>query len=315
MANPIYSILGNTENSFSIVFALLLSYHKIFLEWLIKKCDLKNGLAITDIETEKYLDSQENRIDILINLTDGFRIGIENKKWTGFQENQILRYKESSYFINSEKSKLVVLTPSKYYWGDTTIDQSVKKINYREVIDFLKNNNPSNSILINDVINLFSEVEMSPLSLDEIKSMTYFASANAKLNSVLQILRKKDDGRIENSTGLYKLFYRSYGEYLFYFGFRFGTDWYIKYPLLNNNPECIVYLRSYNSNINLIENILLEKFNSLKSIFPDDILNCLELLNGEVKLIVRKNISDFENIDDISKWFNLIDSKIQSNFA
>jgi hypothetical protein len=315
MANRIANIIGNNENAFSIAVALCLCYEKELFGWLLKKCGINDKCGIKEITTEKNLGSIENRIDIYISLTNGFRIGIENKKWAVFQKDQIERYLSSSSFSDYSRSKLLVLTPSRYCFDNVELPASIVKVTYKEIINVLKLlPAPKNAILI-DVIEYFSEVEMMPFSGQEIDAMRYFPSANSKFISVLESIRKDNDWGIENSPGQYKLFGREMGGYTFYYGFRFGNDWYIKYPLLNGTPECIIYLRKYSGSTNIIEQLLIknmEKFNLIKTGNEK-----MEILDGDVRLMIRKNLGDFadHDLDDIAKWFSINGTEIESSFT
>jgi hypothetical protein len=59
----------------------------------------------------------------------------------------------------------------------------------------------------------------------------------------MERLRKEGDGRVENSAGNYKLFLRVIKEFQVYVGVRFGRKWYYNDALLNDLPECIVYIK------------------------------------------------------------------------
>jgi len=318
MYNPLSGIFGNKENDFSELFAFTIYYYHDFFKWVLDKCQISDNCEIETIFTEKNLDSQENRIDIYLLLDNGFIIGIENKKSAGFTHKQIERYMASSHFRDKTKSRLILLTPSRYQIDKSLYNKSLIMIKYKDVVERLIITCNGNKY-IDDLIKYYSEVEMSPINENEILSMIYYFDGNKKLDTALYDCRKKNDWTIENGSGSYKLFGRYYGKYLFYFGYRFNSNWYLNYELLNTKPECIVYLREYSEKLvfnELLDDLRIKVEKMAKEMNLIDNTKC-EFLNGEIKLIIRKNIECFANqdISAITAWFISIDKILTMHFS
>lgn len=312
--NRIEGILGTKENAFSTVLATLITYNLDIRNLILVKAGFPENLEVNEIVTEKCLDGISNRIDIYIEFNEGYIIGIENKKWAYFQEKQIERYYSTSLFRDGEKSRIIIISPSRY---NLSAYEKIQHINYMDIINTIKAKNEINK----DIIDYFSEVELMPLSVAEINAQINYSSSNKKLESILEGLNADGQNRIENYDGVYKLFRSDIGEYAFYIGFRFSITkhFYISDPLLNNKPECIVYLKEFKKNYLTST----QSHHALKAIENDKnkLINELgtELLNGNgpVKLIIRKNIEDFADKDlgVMTAWFSDIITIIRKDFA
>lgn len=306
--NKIESIIGNNENAFSIVIAALISYNTEIKKLFLRKANFPESLVVDEIITEKCLDSNENRIDIYVELESGYVIGVENKKWAKFQLKQIERYKESSVFKNNSKAKVVIVTPSRYDLSEH-LDEIC--ISYKEILDIV--NKYQRDELMLDIKDFLSEVELMPLSLPEIDAQIYFGRSNKKLDSVLYELSGEEKIAIENNDG-YKLFLKNIGNYSVYIGFRFrdDTEFYIKDKLLKAKPECIVYVKEYKNNYlsdKKNDEIFIKIEECMGNITQDGKADLLKG-KGPVKIIIRKNIEDSIGYDlkNMSDWYrNIID--------
>lgn len=316
MSNYLVDIFGNKENDFSKIFAFSLAYVPVLKKWIFNKCGIQEDLLIDYVFTEMNLDSIENRIDIFINIENGYCLGIENKKNANFTKDQLKRYMNSSHFTNPDLSKLVLLTPSRYVFDKQLLNNRVIWITYKDVINILLSCNEKGNYL-KDLIEYFSEVEMKGIELDEIKAQIYYNSGNKKLEAALNDIRNEDDWGIENRTGSYKLFGKKYGNYTFYIGYRYSSDWYVNCDLLDGVPECIFYLRQYKEN-SRIDNILVNEIrDKIKNIIEKDESTRCDVMNGEVKLIIRTSLKNFEKkpLNKVSDWFRRIDSIINENIT
>jgi len=305
--NKIEGIIGTSENSFSIVVAALITYNEEIKNLFLGKADFPKDLNIIDITTEKCLDGIENRIDIFIEFEEGYILGVENKKWASFQNNQIERYASTSYFKNKEKANIIILTPSRYDLGEY---KSILNLNYKQLIAIIKE--CTNSDVNSDIIEYLSEVELMPLTTDEITAQAFYSSGNKKLDSVLEELNNNENFQIENCEGVYKLFRKEIGRYAFYIGFRFGINnrFYLKEKLYNGKPECIIFLKELDENyINdeTAKNIWAKIEQNKQRIQLNDKIDLVHG-KGPVKVIIRKNIDEFigDDLRKIVEWYRRI---------
>lgn len=303
-------IWGIDEVKYSGIIAQTIGLSKKFTDFLFDKIGLKNYGAIINISTEAPLKNY-GRIDILIECDNDIAIGIENKKWAGLTtENQLVNYYDALK-ENYKKFYLVFLSLSTYKLQDSQKPQKLSEITYKEILDWLKTSKFEDEFEKNYTEYLkqyIEELEMKPITTEEIKSLMHYCIALTKLDHILSELKQKEES-VENSTSRYKLFLRKYKDFNFYIGFWLGTSWYFSDPLIDENIECIIYLKDIgekplDSEINgKIQNnieILKREINdtALVSYHPKKGIN-------EVRLSIRKSLLPFSEreISEIIKWF------------
>lgn len=299
-------------------FGLSASFNSFFQERLGIQ---DKAIEIVSVETEKSL-GELGQIDIFLNYDNGLVVGMENKKWAGLRPQQLIRYDEALKIESKDNYKLVFLAPSTYSLRDNEKPDFLIIIRYKEIIDWI------NSLAVKDdfesnylqyLLKYIEVLEMSPLNEGEIRSLLYYAKSIKKLDAILSDLREENEGTIENNAN-YKLFYRNIDNILTYTGFRFGTDWYYNDALINNLPECIIYIKDIWSD-NKEKTVQNEKIKTIYEILRGDtdlntiILNYYEPVSkkDECRVAIRTSLSDFEgkDISEIINWFRVMFEKLK----
>jgi hypothetical protein len=313
-------IWGFQERRYSAVIAQSLGLSKCYRDFLEYKLDFSRSPGITSIETEKPLGN--GQIDILVEYDDGFVVGIENKKWAGLQHQQLHRYTQALKKEHQGNFKLVLLAPSSYKIQEMEKPQGLFTISYKEIIEWIQEAKIENEIeaaYLQFLMSYIEVLEMKPFDAKEVTSLLYYSTCLQKLEVTLEGLRKESDGRIENSAGNYKLFLRPMKDFQVYIGVRFGRKWYFNADLLNDLPECVVYIKDiwsdreqqdYNKRLECV-------YLKLKadSKFEDERIDFYPRKKSiECRLVIRRSLQDFEskNISDIVSWFTRVIEELEA---
>jgi len=308
-------IWGTKETRCSALIAQSIILSNRFREFIANRIAVPSeNFSIDKIQTE-YVLSGEERIDIYIACSGGLIVGIENKKWASFQEYQLKRYTDALK-ERSSTYKLIFLAPSRYHLSKDHTPHELVRINYQDIYRWIKEQSFETSFEENYFYQLLMyldelEVEMKPLNFQEINSLLHHNSALDKLRKIL-IDIKGDSKGIENpsSSGytLYGIF--DYGVPI-YIGFRYSTNWYYSDNLLNNGPECLIYVKDLWDEAEQVEKN--QFVNTIHSYLKDKVTDQTTVVRyytrktkNECRLSIRKSLFDFDGKeqDEISKWFN-----------
>lgn len=309
------------EKAYSALIAQTLVLSKSFREFLEEQLRIEKGkLSLNSIETERVLSNEAGRIDVYIECENGLVIGIENKKWAGLQDNQLHRYAKALQ-KQSNNYRLIFLAPTKYFLPEEWKPENLFIITYKQVIDWIRikqsnfEKNDFEKTYFDQLLAYLEDLEMKPLQDKEIESLLHYFSCEKKLRAILEELKEKDE-YIEFSGGRFMLFSRFKKEYdniPFYVGFRFGKkNWYYKDNLLNNSPECLVYIKDIwdDSEQEQKNNIVRDTYEKLKketSLEKDGSRLDYYPRKGkeECRLAIRRSLSNFQDKDlsEIITWF------------
>lgn len=324
MLNDFFSnTWGTDEKNYSSIIAQTLGLSKPFRSFFEAKLGIKNLVSeITSIETEKPLSGSE-KIDIFVIYDDGrMVIGIENKKWARLQPRQLHRYAEALK-RKGDNYKLLFLSPSSYVLSEIDKPDGLVTISYKEIIEwvkYLRIDYEFENAYWKYLLSFIEEMEMKPFEADEIKSLLYYSVCLKKMDSILNELRKDSDPPIENSTGNFKLFSRKMNGFFIYIGMRFGKNWYYNDNLLNNSPECLIYIKdiwndSEQADNNMSVKSIYSKLKIEKDLQSEKIDFYPRKSGNECRLAIRHSLQDFENknISDVIYWFNKTIEKLEKN--
>lgn len=314
-------IWGAGEKRYSSIIAQTLGLSKSFEDFFEEKLGIKNVISeITSIQAEEPL-GQSEKIDILVIYDNGrMLVGIENKKWAGLQDRQLHRYAEALKKRNGNY-KLVLLSPSSYVVPRKERPDGLVTISYKEIIEWIKNvsvNSEFETSYLRYLLSYIEEMEMMPFEGDEIRSLLYYSVSLKKIDSILNGIRNDSDGQIENSLGNFKLFLRMIKDFPVYIGVRFGKNWYYSDNLLNDSPECLIYIKdNWNESEQATNNMRVKSIHS-KLIAENDLqgekIDFYPRKNrNECRLAIRHSLQDFENknISEVVDWFNKMIDKLE----
>ena len=335
--NLFQGLWGGNETTYSAIIAQTMFLLPEFNSFIKEKCDIPNDAEMTKIVTEEVLAS-DDRIDIFAQYDDretSYILGIENKKWAALQPNQLQRYADSLQKRAQEgtKGRLLFLGPSRYRLSETDKPKSekvpMKQINYQEMIDFFKSYSPSSDFATAYCKHLIEYLEVLEIKaitqeeLDSIAAVPLIDSFTTKTRTILEDIRDKEiDGKIEDQKNNYRLFPRKSGPFPVYIGFRFSSDWYCDAPLLNNRPECIIYVKDiweekeaahYNSELAGIFPALKEEISNLGA--SNDIQFFERKKQDECRIMIRRSLNELvnEDIGVATAWFKNVLEKLESN--
>lgn len=330
--------LGTNESAYSKAiaqsFVLSKSFRNKLLELINSKHNnteienISNG-DVTDVVLEKCFNGNSDRIDIYFEMETDLLIGIENKKWAGLQKDQLKRYKDA---LENENRKyiLVLLAPEKYVIESVFKPENFKngvfiEINYTEIDVICKqilkeDKDVMTQSYILSLSNFIGDLTMQPFKTEEVSSLMYYNNAEGK---IIQILNDLKDANISvEKSRNFILAPKSINCFSSYFGFRFGTDWYFKEPLLNSQPELIFYVKDTEVDFdkaivtnNKIKKIS-EKFkNDLEAKYQCKVDYYGRKKANECRLAIRKSFSDFDNqpVIEIYNWFRAIIAYAEQN--
>jgi hypothetical protein len=308
------------EERYSSMIAQTLLLSASFRDFLLQQVGhnaTPSKLCNWNIKTEVKL-GKSNQIDILIE-TDSCLIGIENKRWAEFQKRQLERYSDALK-KQPVNSVLVFLSPSRYpkpesniefchitysdiiEWIDKRIDGSLDGVKPLE--EFEKN-------YFKKLREYLEELEVSPLTDQEIDSLLHYGPSVKKLHAILEATRKKDEsGKVEYRVGNYMLAseqIEGVDDLVLFYGFRFSNNWYYNDKLLDDSsPECLVYLKYLGADSEFRRKVERLEFGLSRDI---------QSLNGNVKsysdglccLAIRRSLNDYKDKDviKIEEWFKL----------
>jgi len=332
------SFLGSSEASYSKVIAqtFILSgeFRKRLLEQMNRKHDndiIKQMTKedVLNVVLEKNFDGNGERIDIFFELQNGLMIGIENKKWAMLQPKQLIRYQEAFEKLN-QNYILVFLAPKNYALPPSEKPRNLKKGVFIE-IDYVELDEICRTIVLNtkeeletnyfvSLKNFIGDLIMQPLNLSEINSLINFSSADKKINQIMDDL-EFEYGFEKNAN--YRLGYKIINGQVCYYGFRFGTQWYYKESLLNDQPELIFFIKDIEpdfSNATKSNEKISEFYKKHNVILKNQFLCEADYYQrkraNECRLVIRRSLADFENKDvsDVIQWFKGIEDFMKQNY-
>ena len=314
-------IWGSKETRYSRLFAQTIILSEPFRGFIGKKINVqKHSLSeIIEIVPEKVFDDNNRQIDIYLKTNDGLVIGIENKKWAGLQGKQLIDYDQSLRNISNNNYRLIFLSPSTYYIKREDEPDGLIKLSYKEVIQWIKDNqaNFHSQFEINyfdQLKNYMEDLEMKPFSGDDIQLLRHsnkIYDLQKRLRAIVDVIRENHG--IEDRPGGdgFILTYEERNNFKYYFGFRVGTNWYYKSDLLNDSPECLIYIKDdWDDSEQLEMNERVKKiYNKLEAALLDRKSGKLcyyeRKQKDECRMSLRKSLSDFQDadVDEIIKWF------------
>jgi len=201
-----------------------------------------------------------DRIDLFLNFGEEYLLGLENKKWAGLQSRQLKRYDEG--LTERELPFLLVfLSPSTYTLRNEDRPKLLTQflhIRYKDILawvdDYLARHDPGpfEKAYFQAFHEYLGEVEMKPLSVEELDALKNYSLTESSLRKLRDIVVAVQENLTEDS-GIedYKSHKFILGYYLtnsnihIYFGFRYGKGSYLdKVELIEpNEPEAIVYVK------------------------------------------------------------------------
>ena len=318
---------GKSEQSYSVAIAKTLAiseeFRKMFFELLLSlstKPDAFREYICDDIHSislEKDFGTW-GRMDIVLETSAGLIIGIENKKWAGLQYRQLSRYVEAFEQIG-QPYFLVFLTPKPYILPEgerpkSTTNGDFVHITYNSLLSIANNLSATENSLERNYYFGFSKflegLALPPLNANEISSMKYYYRAKEKVTNVLSEVNDEKKKIQENPN--YTLIFRKIGNYDFFYGYRFGTEWYYNAPLLNNGPELICYVRDVAQDIKeatplneYLKNLYSAEGKNIAKTFDCQVDYYARKRPNECRFAIRKSISSFEGkeLTEMVLWF------------
>lgn len=310
-------IWGTKETRCSALIAQTIILSEKFREFIANQLDIsKDELSIQKIKTEHSFGNDNGRIDIYLRCSNGLLVGIENKKWHFLHNDQLIGYyhalkKECNNF------RLVFLVPSLYRrLSEHEKPNGLIRINYKDIIIWLENQNFQESFEKKYFENLSSylhalEIEMKPLNTKDIDCLINWNTVDSKLHAILSIVRQSSKGsKILRSSGHIYYIIKNY-KFPIYVGFRYSKLGFYDDELLNDKPECLIYIYDdwdnpeeieKNHIVKTIHDTITHKYQNIDTqmkFYPRKIKN-------ECRLSIRKSIADFDGkeLEEIVKWFN-----------
>lgn len=324
------NIWGTKETRCSALIAQTIVLSRKFQEFIADILRIEHEqFILKSIQTEySFPDLNCNRLDILIQCSNGLLIGIENKKWAGLQGNdQLFRYEKSLKEKSKDCHKLVFLAPSTYKLEESWKPENLIELCYKTIynwIDKPQNFDSDFEKRYFDELRLYFddlELEMRPFTARQIDSLKETnADAIKKLNWLLNTMKFADRNKNQgHGYTSYKIYIKGLPVAV---GFRYLSDtWWFKEPLLKCKPECLIYIYDEWNDIEQQD-----KNRRVKDIY--DFLNgkvdCIRFYtrnqNGECRLSIRKSLMEFEGkeVETILQWFrvnfNLLKNAIEENY-
>jgi hypothetical protein len=252
------TVFGDGEEGYSkalsLTYMISAEFRKKFVELLSAKHQNEKiaELLTSDVESVdlKHEFNKGERIDLLITINSKhgrLLLGIENKKTSGLQTEQLQRYKEQ--LESRGKYMLVFLVPKKFlaHEKEKTIDLVSGvfiELNYSELHEMIDELAHSENHM---EAKFFADLHKY---LTKIVHRKIYQSARRKIDEILRRTKSEGDEDIESDHLVhpnYRMVQRSIGGFECNYGFRFCNNMYYEAPLLNGEPELIVYLKDKQS--------------------------------------------------------------------
>lgn len=306
----ITTLFGTREERYSSFVGFLIWHYKQVHD-LFTKADEDENYSyekLSSVQTEVCPGGIENRIDIFLTYRSGFRLAIENKKFSPLHNEQLKRYQEILKINTDGKFKLVLLHPSMSYYSNDEIPNGVSRVTYAELIKTI-NGIADKRELLTSILEFFKTLEMVPISTDEITALNNYFEAKGKVTAIVKDICDKKGASLEDWAGRYVLGYKNVGEFPIYFGFRTGNDWY--YAADYDKPECIVYVKD-----NRVEGDHVAFNESTKHIYQEiqnnnkvdeeSIFYYPRIGVNECRLAIKKPLDSFvgQDLGKITEWLN-----------
>jgi hypothetical protein len=248
------TVFGEGEEGYSkalsLTYMISAEFRKKFIELLNKRHQNEKirELLTADVESVdlKHEFNKGERIDLLITIQSKMGrllLGVENKKTSGLQTEQLQRYKEQ--LEQRGKYVLVFLVPKKFL--DTDKERTVDLVNgifielnyseLHEMIDELAHSDNSMEA------KFFADLHKY---LSKIVHRKIYHSARRKIDEILRRTKQETDVDIESDHSIhpnYRMVHRKIGSFEISYGFRFCNHMHFEAPLLNGEPEVLIYLK------------------------------------------------------------------------
>jgi hypothetical protein len=161
----ITTLFGSREERYSSFVGLLIWHYKEVHDLFAKHTgrEYYSYDKLTSVQTEVCPGGIENRIDIFLTYESGFRLAIENKKFSPLHNEQLKRYQEMLKINTDGKFKLILLHPSMSYYSNDEIPKGVSRVTYAELIQTIRGIADKRELLTS-ILEFFETLEMAPIS-------------------------------------------------------------------------------------------------------------------------------------------------------
>ena len=306
----ITTLFGAREERYSSFVGLLIWHYKQIHNLFAKraKSECYSYDKLISVQTEICPSGIENRIDIFLTYRSGFRLAIENKKFSPLHNDQLKRYKEILDLNTDGKFKLILLHPSMYCFSSDEIPQGVSSVTYAELIKAIEEIPGKRELLIS-TLNFFKTLEMTPISTDEITALNNYFEAKGKVTAIVKDICNNKGACLEDWAGRYVLGYKNVEEFPIYFGFRTGNDWY--YAADYDKPECIVYIKDnkqegHHLDFNESVKHIYHKVQNNDKVDKESLFFYPRIGVHECRLAIKKPLEGFvgQGLGRVTEWLN-----------
>ncbi len=264
----------------------------------------------------KHEFNKGEQIDLLITINSKqgrLLLGIENKKTSGLQTEQLQRYKEQ--LEARGKYVLVFLAPKKFL-----SDEKEKTIDLVNGV-FIELNYSELHQMIHELASSEHSMEAKFFAdlhkhLSKIVHRKVYQSARKKIDEILRRTKTEGDTDIESDHSVhpnYRMVERKIGGFDCNYGFRFCNNMYYEAPLLNGEPEVIIYLKDkqtnaaqsiqYNQKVKLFYDKYRQK---LMDEFDCEVNFYSPEQTRECRLSIRRSLFNYrgKKLDEVVNWLN-----------
>lgn len=316
------TVFGEGEEGYSkalsLTYMISAEFRKKFVELLNSRHQNEKirELLTSDVESVdlKHEFNKGERIDLLITVNNKhgrLLLGVENKKTSGLQSEQLQRYKEQLEVRG--KYVLVFLVPKKFLENDREktidlVDGVFIELNYSELHQMIEELAHSDNTM---EAKFFMDLHKF---MSKIVHRKIYQSARRKIDEVLRRTRQEGDLDIESDHSNhpnYRLVQRRIGDFELNYGFRFCNNMYYEAPLLNGEPELLVYLKdkqtdasasiSYSRKVRMFyekyHQKLMDDFGCVVDFYPrEEALEC--------RLAIRRSLFHYKGrkLDEVVHW-------------
>lgn len=314
------NIWGPNETRLSALIAQTILLSPKFRRFIADELNIGNdSIDITYIKTEHSFKNKKDKIDILIECSDGLLIGIENKIWAPLQgDNQLIRYDK---LLNQESNghyRLVFLAPSTYKLPDNSIPKNpMTRIDYRQISNWIVRERLESGFEAKyyEQLRLYLdalELENYPFTRQEISDLKEGKPAVVKkLRWIVDSIKPDKDILNYSTISGYDSYRLEVSKFPVLVGFRYKykpDKYWFREPLLHNEPECLIYIYddwkgSERDEMNRRVARVADRFNK-NALKHKAVFHEIEKKN-ECRLSIRKSLLDFEGkeISEIVLWF------------
>jgi deoxyadenosine/deoxycytidine kinase len=316
------TVFGEGEDGYSkalsLTYMISAEFRKKFVALLNSKHQNEKirELLTSDVETVdlKHEFNKGERIDLLITINSKhgrLELGIENKKTSGLQTEQLQRYKEQLEVRG--KYVIVFLVPKKFLQDEKekTVDLMngvFIELNYNELHGVIEELASSDNTL---EAKFFSDLHKY---LTKIISRKIYQSARRKIDEILRRTNVEGDRDIESDHHHhpnYRMVHRTIGHFDCNYGFRFCNNLYYEAPLLNGEPEVIVYFKEKQNEASRSNQYtdqvkrFYEKFREkLSAEFGCEVDYYPRHSASECRLAIRRSLFNYKGrkLDEVVQW-------------